>query len=181
MKTTLDADTIDQANVGIPRPRQSHRTVIIINRVGFFFLQIADLQPPAKGMRKFLRNLQPSSDGKENLVGAGRTPQDTPWVRGAVVDVAIFDEYSRKFPLQRYRSHRCWVLLIIYINFSYAPIRTDGNTVKLEHTSAESAANVDDAKKKVTPSMYQKLVLEDLTSLGNIDFTQVALGSRYRV
>ncbi|XP_025190858.1 geminin-like [Melanaphis sacchari] len=29
-----------------------------------------------KGMRKFLHNLQPSSGGKENLVGAGRTPQD---------------------------------------------------------------------------------------------------------
>ncbi|XP_060844231.1 geminin-like isoform X1 [Rhopalosiphum padi] len=29
-----------------------------------------------KGMRKFLRNLQPSSEGKENLVGAGRTLQD---------------------------------------------------------------------------------------------------------
>jgi geminin len=27
-------------------------------------------------MRKFLHNLQPSSGGKENLVGSGRTPQD---------------------------------------------------------------------------------------------------------
>ncbi|KAL4135071.1 hypothetical protein QTP88_006728 [Uroleucon formosanum] len=29
-----------------------------------------------KDMRKFLHNLQPSSSGKERLVGAGRTPQD---------------------------------------------------------------------------------------------------------
>lgn len=36
--------------------------------------------PENRTMRKFLKTLQPSSDGKENLVGAGRTQNDAPWV-----------------------------------------------------------------------------------------------------
>ncbi|XP_050529501.1 geminin-like isoform X2 [Daktulosphaira vitifoliae] len=78
-----------------------------------------------KGMRKFLQNLQPSSGGKENLVGAGRIPQES-----------MIDSKS---------------------------------AVKSEHVFTDVDVKVKDKKdkhsiSKVNPSLYKKLIIEDLTS-----------------
>ncbi|CAH1733111.1 geminin-like [Aphis gossypii] len=83
---------------------------------------VANEEASKKGMRKFLHNLQPSSAGKENLVGAGRTPQD---------------------------------------------IAIDGKTIKSEPNFDETEVCVQETSSvsKVNPSLYQKLLTEDLTSV----------------
>ncbi|XP_050438544.1 geminin-like [Adelges cooleyi] len=77
-----------------------------------------------KGMRKFLQNLQPSSGGKENLVGVGRIPQESTNAKTAIKPEQVFTDME----------------------------------VKMKDKKDKLSIA------KVNPSLYKKLIIEDLTS-----------------
>lgn len=79
----------------VPRRRRRTLTPVEWELTEFFtsphnhrktLFSLADIPADKTKMRKFLQNLQPSSDGKENIARVGWTPQDTTWVNHGSIE-----------------------------------------------------------------------------------------------